>query len=128
MKVLLDTHAFLWAMMDEPRLSTRAREVLKDGAITLVLSVASVWEVMLKVQAGKLRLPDAPGRYLEDRANLFGMERLPIELRHVQQLEALPMHHRDPFDRLLIAQARVEGLPILTADPAFARFDVQVIW
>ena len=124
----MDTHVFLWAMMDEARLSARARDVLKDANITLVLSVASAWEVMLKVQAGKLRLPEAPGRYLEDRANLFGMERLPVELRHVQHLEALPGHHRDPFDRLLIAQARAEGLPILTADPAFARYDVEVIW
>jgi len=127
-KVLIDTHVFLWAMLDGPRLSARARQVLVDESITLVLSVVSAWEIMLKVQAGKLRLPDSPGRYVEDRAGLFGMERLPIELRHVQQLEALPMHHKDPFDRLLVAQARVEGLAILTADPAFAGYDVEVVW
>ena len=128
MRALLDTNAFLWAMLDDPRLPKRAREILRDKSNALSVSVTAAWEIIIKVQVGKLALPDTPSRFIADRMSLFGFESLPIELRHVLHVENLPRHHRDPFDRILIAQGLLEQLPILTADPIFARYGVEVIW
>jgi PIN domain nuclease of toxin-antitoxin system len=102
--------------------------LLANPKNTLVLSVASAWEMVTKAHAGKLRLPEAPNVYIPTRAAHYGMEILPIFLAHVLAVESLPPHHRDPFDRLLIAQAGMEQLPILSADPQFRKYSVEVVW
>ncbi len=127
MKALLDTHAFLWAITDDPQLSRRAREIF-SGASDLFLSVASVWEILIKVQVRKLPLPRPVVPYLRGQLAKNSVQILPVLLDHVTQLEHLPMHHRDPFDRLLVAQSVEEGLPILSADPLLEKYPVTLIW
>jgi PIN domain nuclease of toxin-antitoxin system len=127
MKVLLDTHTFLWAIAEEGKLSRRAQQIY-TGSNDLWLSVASIWEILIKVQAGKLPLPEPAGPYLVKKLAKDHIEVLPITLDHALRTESLPFHHRDPFDRLLIAQSIVQKWPILTADPWFARYPVEVIW
>jgi PIN domain nuclease of toxin-antitoxin system len=102
-KLLLDTNTFLWWNDASPRLSKKARALLADPAKTLLLSVVSAWELVLKTQAGKLRLPETPSVYVPTRMAHYTMVGLPIELAHVLAAASLPLHHRDPFDRLLIA-------------------------
>lgn len=101
---------------------------MSDGANEASLSIASVWELAIKAGAGRLDLPDAAERYVPDRLRQHGFELLSMELRHVFRAGALPRIHGDPFDRMLVAQAQIEGLPIVTADPAFSRYDVETIW
>jgi PIN domain nuclease of toxin-antitoxin system len=127
MKALLDTHTFLWAIAEEGKLSRRAQQIF-IGSSDLWLSVASIWEILIKVQAGKLPLPEPAGPYLIRKLVQNQIEVLPITLDHVLRTESLPLHHRDPFDRLLIAQSIEEKWPIVTADPWFARYPVDVIW
>ena len=115
-------------MLDDSRLSTRAREIVWDESNTLFLSSATAWEVVIKVQTGRLKLPSSPGRFVMERVALFNLESLPIQLSHALHVETLPMHHKDPFDRILIAQSLVENLPILTSDRLIAQYDVEVIW
>lgn len=128
MRILLDTHAFLWWNEGDSRLSKKASALLADTANTLVLSVVSAWELVLKVDARKLRLPEAPSVYIPTRMAHYGIEQLPATLAHVLAAESLPAHHRDPFDRLLIAQAKVEEMPILSADPQIRRYPVKAVW
>jgi len=129
LRILLDTHAFLWWASERgARLSERAREVLTDGATEVAFSIASVWEIAIKAGGGRIVLPDAAERYVPDRLRHHGFDILAIELSHTFRAGALPPHHGDPFDRMLIAQAQIEGLPILTADPAISRYDVETIW
>jgi PIN domain nuclease of toxin-antitoxin system len=127
MKVLLDTHAFLWSISDDERLSRRAQQIF-TGPNDLWLSVASIWEILIKVKAGKLPLPEPSGPYLVRELSKNGIEILPIKLDHVLRIENLTVHHRDPFDRILIAQSIEEKLPLLTADPIFERYSVNLIW
>ena len=128
MRFLLDTHVFLWWNEDNPRLSKKAKRIMADPRNTLVLSVASAWEIAIKVQLGKLRLPEDAASYVPARAARDSIEILPILLPHALALESLPMHHRDPFDRILVVQSQLEKLPILTADPAITAYPVSVIW
>ena len=129
MKVLLDTHVFLWWASERGvRVSDRARSLLSDGSTRVAFSIASAWEIAIKVGGGRMELPDAPERYLPDRIRRHALEVLPIELSHTFRVGQLPPIHRDPFDRMLVAQAQVEGLPILTADPAISRYEVETIW
>ncbi len=129
MKVLLDTHAFLWwASARGAQLSDRARELLSDGATDAAVSIGSVWEIAIKVGQGRMVLPDVVERYVPDRLRHHGFELMPIDPSHAFRAGALPLLHRDPFDRMLIAQAQIEGLPIVTADPAISRYDVETIW
>jgi len=127
--MLLDTHTFLWWVSKRgARLSDRARDLLSDGANEASLSIASVWEMAIKAGAARIELPDVAERYVPDRMRHHGFELLAIELPHVFRAGALPRIHGDPFDRMLVAQAQIEGLPILTADPAIGRYDVETIW
>lgn len=129
MRVLLDTHAFLWWVSSGgSRLSDPARDVLSDGANAVMVSLASVWEMSIKVGTGRMELPDAIERYLPDRLRHHGFDLLPIELAHAYRAGSLPRIHGDPFDRMLIAQAQIEDLVVLTADPAISRYDVETIW
>ncbi len=127
MKALLDTHAFLWAIAEEDKLSRRAQQVF-TGPNQLWLSVASVWEILINVRAGKLPLPEPAGPYVVRKLAENRIEVLPINLDHVLRIEAMPVHHRDPFDRILIAQSQEGKLPLVTADPVFERYHIQLIW
>lgn len=129
MKALLDTHAFLWWVSGRgARLSDRARDLMSDGANDVLVSMASIWEMSIKVGVGRMDLPDAIERYVPDRLRHHGFELLPIELRHAFRAGDLPRIHGDPFDRMLVAQAQVEGLALVTADPAIGHYDVETIW
>lgn len=128
MRALLDTHAFLWATADVPRLSVRAREVIEDGANEIVFSAASAYEIVWKAARGRLELPEPAETYLLDRLERLAFEPLPVSLRHAVRAAVLPHHHTDPWDRLLVAQARDEGIPLITADTMIARYDVEVLW
>jgi PIN domain nuclease of toxin-antitoxin system len=128
MRVLLDTHTFLWWIADDPQLSTTARQVIENADNTLYLSAASGWEIAIKARLGKLRLPgDVPG-YVSEQITINAVQVLPIEMSHALQVYTLPDHHRDPFDRILVAQSQVEQLPILTIDPLIAQYSVTIIW
>jgi PIN domain nuclease of toxin-antitoxin system len=127
MKAILDTHAFLWALAGDARMSRLARDTFA-GPAGLSLSIASIWEILIKVQSGKLNFPRPAGPYVLRKLVENGIEALPISIDHLLALERLPMHHRDPFDRILIAQSMEEDWPIITADPMFKRYPIQVIW
>lgn len=102
--------------------------MLEDGTTDGLVSVVSAYEIAIKAARGTLELPGEASRYVPDRLARHGFEALSIELPHVLRAGALPFIHRDPFDRLLIAQAQLEGIPIISADPAIAQYDVEVIW
>lgn len=128
MRVLLDTHAFLWWVRDDGRLSGRARDALSDVGNELLFSVVSGWEIAIKAQLGKLRASEDVGAYLSGQLSINSMQVLPIYLSHAVRVADLPNHHRDPFDRLLVAQALVEDLPLVSVDPEISRYPVEVIW
>ncbi|MGA3042028.1 MAG: type II toxin-antitoxin system VapC family toxin [Bryobacteraceae bacterium] len=123
---MLDTHAFLWAITDDRRLTRQARRILETA--DLFLSVASIWEIITKMQIGKLPLPDAPSKYLPRHVAALGAKLLAIETAHILRLEALPLHHRDPFDRLLVAQSLEEKLPLLSADTLLDPYGADIRW
>jgi PIN domain nuclease of toxin-antitoxin system len=127
MKAILDTHAFLWALAGDERMSSRARDIFA-GSTDLSLSIASVWEILIKVQSGKLNFPRPAGPYLLSRLAENRIKKLSISIDHLLAFERLPVHHRDPFDRILIAQSMEENWPIITADPMFRQYPIQVIW
>jgi PIN domain nuclease of toxin-antitoxin system len=126
-RLLLDTHAFLWFVAGDARLSRRARRALEDSHALLFLSAASVWEMAIKVSLGRLTLPSTAAEYIAAKIQ-SGLEIVPVEWPHAAAVETLPIHHRDPFDRLLIAQAQLEEYSIVSADRVFRRYDVRVIW
>jgi PIN domain nuclease of toxin-antitoxin system len=128
MRVLLDTHVFLWWLYESLRLSARVREVLADGSNTLLFSSASVWALIIKIQSGKLRIPEEPEAFIVGRLALHSMDSLSVKLEHAVRVYTLPAHHKDPFDRILVAQALSERVPLITADPQIARYPVEVIW
>jgi PIN domain nuclease of toxin-antitoxin system len=128
MKVLLDTHTFLWWITDHPKLPSRVREIIGDGNNELFVSAASGWEIAIKAKLGRLQLPDEPQRFILEQLSLNAIQSLPIQITHALHVFSLPDHHRDPFDRILISQAQLEGLPILTADPQIALYQVEIIW
>lgn len=119
---LLDTNALIWAVVDDVRLGPEARRVVGAGT-DVVVSVVSLWEVVVKTSIGKLRPMPWLAGVVADR----GVRRLGVDDRHLEALADLPLVHRDPFDRMLIAQAQVEGLTILTSDAAFGRYDVPLL-
>ncbi|MFM8497251.1 MAG: type II toxin-antitoxin system VapC family toxin [Planctomycetia bacterium] len=128
MKLLVDTHAFLWFLTDAPSLSATAREAIASADNHVVLSAASAWEVTVKYALGKLPLPDEPDRYLPAMRKRAGIELLPIGEAEVCQVHKLPPIHRDPFDRILVAQATVHGLVIVTDDATIGRYPVRTLW
>lgn len=128
MRLLLDTCTFVWLASEPNRLSVPARRRLDNAEADLLLSDASVWEICLKWQAGKLTLPEPPRRWIEHQRRSWELERLPIEPEHLYRSTELPAHHRDPFDRILVSQAIVEDLIVVTPDQAFAAYPVAVLW
>lgn len=128
MRLLVDTHCWLWYLLAPERLNEPAQQALRDLENEIFFSVASTWEIVVKFGLGKLELPSPPSSYIPDRLAKLGHQALSIHQGHVLQLEALPLHHRDPFDRLLVAQARVEELRLMTADKVLTAYDVPVFW
>jgi PIN domain nuclease of toxin-antitoxin system len=128
MRLLLDTHALLWFLGGDPKLSRLATDLMLDPDNEILVSVASLWEIAIKAQIGKLALhhPFQEIFPAQLTANEIGV--LPVDLVHVQQLFKLSLHHRDPFDRLLIAQALAEGVPIISSDAMFDPYPVEVLW
>lgn len=126
MKVLIDTHVFLWFYLEPQRIKKRARDFLQDTLNNeIFVSFVTAWEISLKYGIGKLRIPDVPEIWVVDRIRRAGFLQLPIAIQHALRTHNLPPIHKDPFDRLLISQANVENLTIITADPNFSKYPVK---
>jgi len=125
---LLDTHAFLWWITGEDRLSERASRTIADGRNEIFLTAASIWEIAIKARLGRLSIPGDPGQFIGGQVVENAFRGLPIVAGHALRIWELPDHHRDPFDRMLVAQAQVEGLALISRDPEVARYDVEVVW
>ena len=127
MRILLDTHVFLWAVTDDVRLSAAHRSLYVDEAHDFYLSVASVWEIVIKAGLWKLPIPTPAAEYVVRQMEKNRVAMLGIQARHLARLEGLAPVHRDPFARMLVAQALAEGMPMMTVDPAVGRYGVEVL-
>lgn len=128
MKFIFDTHAFIWWDSQSSKLSPQTLAFCKDRTNILLLSIASVWEMQIKLQLGKLRLNMPLAKVIGSQQEMNGIEVLPIMLPHVLELDKLPEYHKDPFDRLLIAQARVEDAVLISNDSIFTNYPVKLLW
>ena len=128
MRVLIDTHVFLWWNTNDPQLSLRAREIISDGNSEVFLSAASAWEIAIKAARKRLILPEEPAQYVSSRMNQHRFQSLPVQVSHALHVYDLPFHHDDPFDRLLIAQSQLEGLPLITTDSEIKKYKVEIVW
>lgn len=128
MKVLVDSHVLLWWLLNDPHLSTTAKTLIADSETEVIISAVTGYELTLKASAGRLTLPGNIEQFVPSRIATEGFTSLPISVGHAARAGTLPLIHRDPFDRLLVAQAQMEGISILTADPAIGQYDVEVIW
>lgn len=126
-RVLLDTHVFLWMHAEPARLGPSLRALIEDETTELFLSPASSWEIAIKWGIGKLTLPEPPETYVPSRMLAAQVQSLPVTHSHALAVASLPDHHRDPFDRLLVAQSRIESLPLATADPLIKPYGIDVI-
>jgi PIN domain nuclease of toxin-antitoxin system len=127
-QVLLDIHAFIWWNQNDPRLSPVARRCIDDDDNEVLLSVASAWEIAIKAALGKLQIPEPADRYVPSRLAHYHFNLLSITLEHALAVYHLPLLHRDPFDRLLVVQSQLEGLPLVTADAAITQYGVAAVW
>jgi PIN domain nuclease of toxin-antitoxin system len=128
MKLLLDTHAFLWFITDDPALSRESKRLVEEPENDVILSVASLWEMAIKVSLGKLTISQPFEPFITSQLAANAISLLNISTGHVAVVATLPFHHRDPFDRLLIAQAMVEQLPVLSTDPVFDSYPIKRLW
>ena len=128
MKVLVDTHCWLWFLMTPERLCAAAIDALADGANEVYVSAAVAWEIVIKHGLGKLSLPLPATEYVSERLTAVGHRPLAITIEHALALADLPPHHKDPFDRILIAQAQVDNLTLVTADDKFKAYAVTILW
>jgi PIN domain nuclease of toxin-antitoxin system len=128
MKVLLDTHAFIWWSTNDPQLSQTARDTIADPSNTILFSVVNAWEIIIKQGTGKLTLPEPATTYIPSRIAANQFVTMPVNLSHILQVASLPDLHRDPFDRLLIAQSQTEQIPIITIDRYVVQYPIDVIW
>jgi PIN domain nuclease of toxin-antitoxin system len=127
-RLLLDTHALLWFLLDDAKLSGNARSLITDPANDPLVSPASCWEIAIKISLGKYALEQDFAEFMEGQIAANDLTILPITVKHTAAVATLPFHHRDPFDRLLIAQAIVEGVPVLSNDPVFDLYPVERMW
>ncbi|RLB65546.1 MAG: type II toxin-antitoxin system VapC family toxin [Deltaproteobacteria bacterium] len=127
MKLLLDTHIWLWWQMSPERIHPEATRTIADSGHTVYLSTVSSWEMAIKIAVGKLQLPKPLGEMLPECLLADDMRTLALQHHHCFELQNLPMHHRDPFDRMLVAQARLEGMSIVTADAMLQRYEVELV-
>jgi PIN domain nuclease of toxin-antitoxin system len=128
MKFLLDTHAFLWWILEEPQLSPTAGEIISNGQNELYVSAASGLEMAIKAKLGKLELPDNIESFILEQTAINNFKVLPIKMSHALHVYTLPFHHQDPFDRVLVAQARLDKMTIITVDKQIALYPVEVTW
>jgi PIN domain nuclease of toxin-antitoxin system len=128
MRLLLDTHAFLWFVNNEGSLSNTARLLIEDADNQPILSIASIWEMAVKVSKGKLELPKPVEVFSVEQLKINFMSLMAINISHIAVVARLPLHHKDPFDRMLIAQSMAEELPIISADAVFDAYGVQRLW
>ncbi|NMG60070.1 type II toxin-antitoxin system VapC family toxin [Geitlerinema sp. P-1104] len=127
MKLLLDTHILIWLIEGNPNLSQTARQAIEDESNTLDLSIVSLWEITIKTSLGKLELAIPLEQIVINFILPSGIQILPIQLSHLLILQTLPFHHRDPFDRLLISQAKSEGLTLVSGDGMFEQYEVKIL-
>lgn len=128
MNLLLDSHTFIWMHNEPSKLSTRAAMEIVVLSNSLFLSIASIWEIQIKIQIGKFNFKDSLADVIAKQQKSNGLQILPITLSHILELDNLPFHHKDPFDRLLIAQANVENMTLVGSDPKFAAYSVNLLW
>ena len=128
MKYLLDTMVWLWSVGPTDKIGSSGLEILANGEEDIYLSAASSWEIAIKTKLGKYKLGEPPGRYVPKRLAEQGIRSLPVTLRQTLSVYDLPLHHHDPFDRLIIAQAITEEMTVLTADRVFGKYPVEVLW
>ena len=128
MKLLLDTHAFLWWIGNDARLSGPAREAIADPGNDVSFSVASAWELAIKTGLGRFEPDGDLGPFLEEQIQRNAFLLLPVKLEHAVSVSRLPAHHRDPFDRLLVAQAAVESMTLVSRDPQLRKYDAPILW
>jgi PIN domain nuclease of toxin-antitoxin system len=127
-RLLLDTHAFLWFVLNDPSLSAAARALVSDPQHDVLISPATCWEIAIKFSIGKYQLPGPFADFMDDQIALNDLTMLPITVGHTAVVASLPFHHKDPFDRLLIAQAIVENVPLLSVDAVFDSYPVTRLW
>jgi PIN domain nuclease of toxin-antitoxin system len=128
MRSLLDTHAFLWFVAGDKRLSVRARNRIEARDSEVLLSIASIWEIAIKAALGRLPLPSPVRNFVPQQMTQNKIGLLPVALDHALEAGSLPHHHRDPFDRMLVVQARMEEMPIISADPELDRYGIERVW
>ena len=128
MKYLLDTNVWLWSVGPIENIGASGLRIIEDGDSEIYLSTVSSWEIAIKARLGKYKLPEPPERYIPRKLAKQGIRPLPVGLDHSLKVFHLPLYHHDPFDHLLMAQAMVEGLVILTSDREFAKYPVEVVW
>ena len=128
MRLLLDTHAFIWWNGEEERLSDRARAAVTDPTNEVVVSAITAWEIVIKATLGRLKLDEPPDVYVASRIRENSFEALPFTVEHAARVAGLPNLHRDPFDRALVAQAAMEALPLVTADPIVRSYPIATYW
>lgn len=128
MKAILDTHAFLWWILDNPRLSRTARDFIIAPDNTIYLSAVSGWEMAIKWSIGKLTLPIQPDSFVKQQLEINNFSPLPIQMSHGLYVHELPGIHKDPFDRLLVAQSTIEDMPLISTDAVFQKYPVSLLW
>ncbi len=128
MRILLDTHTFLWFVMDDPNLSAVAKALIEDMGNDRLLSVASPWEMAIKVSRNRLQISAPIDTFLRSQLAINSIRLLPIEIPHVAVLATLPFHHKDPFDRMLVSQALADRVPIVSVDATLDAYGVQRLW
>jgi PIN domain nuclease of toxin-antitoxin system len=128
LQVLLDTHAFLWWVSEEKKLPRKAAQIISDYRNTIYLSHASVWEMAIKAALGKLNLPEPAGSFAQKQCKANQFQLLPISLEAIARIETLPRHHKDPFDRILVAQCLEKNMATISADTVLAKYRVSRIW
>ena len=128
MRLLLDTHSFLWFVLNDRQLSALARGLIVEPANDILISPASYWEIAIKISLGKYALPAPFEAFWDEQFFINDFALLPVSVPHAAQVVKLPFHHRDPFDRLIIAQSLVEGMPLVSSDIMFDRYGVERVW
>ena len=128
MKFLLDTHVFLWLITADPKLSSKVEKIIEDGRNELFFSSASAWEIVIKQSINKLQISSKIESFIPEQLMLNNINVLNINITHALNVSNLPVVHKDPFDRILISQAQVEKLPLITADKILSGYDVKIIW
>ena len=128
MKVLLDTHAFLWLITDDDRLSEKARQTFLNPENSLFFSAASLWEICIKKSLGEISLKDGWFQTIQEEMEINTIQWLPIEMTHCAEVTKLPFHNRDPFDRMLIAQAIIEEMKLMSRDSRLSKYTIELIW